>query len=232
MRPLLLGAVACIVAACGSGNRGISESIPQNPIAPSAPAPNPPTAGPVVVYDSLNVPGDRNILDLYGSVKLVTHISIISGLMPSMLDDFTSAVTSTIRTVSWQGGYCRARGAGTRADSNSFHVGFTRDVNGRPDYPSTLYNVTLAPGETREQFAFEVVPDRDRSCYYYDYTAVLPRPFPVTAGTRYWLQIFASRDDANWSWRAGKPDNGTSASESRLQIFMLTQDLAFSLSSD
>lgn len=231
VRPFFLGAVlACIVAACGSDNR--SQPIPSNPIAPSTPAPSPPTpsptpARPVVIHDSLNVPGDRNILDLEKSVAVITYWSG-AGLLPRMLDDFTSPVTAAIRTVSWQGAYCRK---GIRADSNSFYVGFDRDKNGRPEYLGTLYFVTLTPAEMKEQFAFEIA-GRDESCYYYDYTAVLPTPFPVTAGSRYWLQIVARRDDTNWSWRAGQPDNGIAALESRSVFFMLTKDLAFSLSGD
>ena len=233
MRSLLLGAVAaCIVAACGSENRGISESITPSPIAPSAPAPTPPPPSPVVVHDTLNVPGDRNILDLYSSSKPITYISMVSGLLPTMLDDFTSPVTAAIRTVSWQGAHCRWGAAAISVGSKSFHIGFYRDRNGRPDYLGALYNVTLEPGETQERFAFEVVPSRDESCYYYDYTAVLPTPFSVTAGTRYWLGISAHSDQSGWAWRAGQPDNDTSARESRLQIFMLTKDLAFSLSSE
>jgi hypothetical protein len=231
VRPFLLGvAVACIVTACGSENRRISESIPPNPIAPTPPPPSPTALGPIVIHDSLNVPGDRNILDLYGSTKTITYISMISGLLPTRMDDFTSEVTGTIRTVSWQGGYCRS--GKPREDSNPFHVSLIPDNNGRPVYPwASRYDFRLTPAEWQEQFAFEVVRG-DASCYYYDYTAVLPTPFPVTAGTRYWLQIVALRDDANWSWRAGKPDNGISARESRLEIDMQTRDLAFSLSSE
>lgn len=238
MRFLLLGAVAaCIVAACGSENRGISESTPPNPIAPSAPAPAPPPTsptvpGPIVVHNTLSPAGDRNILDLYGSSKPISYISMVSGLLPTMLDDFTSPVTAAIRTVSWQGAHCRWGAAAISVGSKSFHIGFFRDRNGRPDYLGPLYNVTLEPGETQERFAFEVVLSRDESCYYYDYTAVLPRSFSVTGGTRYWLGISAHSDESGWAWRAGQPDNDTSARESRLQIFMLTQDLAFSFSSE
>ena len=45
--------------------------------------------------------------------------------------------------------------------------------------------------------AFDAVRS-DADYAYYDYTAVLPMPFPVTAGARYWLLIRADRLDTEF----------------------------------
>ena len=67
-------------------------------------------------------------------------------------------------------------------------------------------------------------------CAYYDYTAVLPTPFPVTAGRRYWLLVRAT--GAQWGWRIGKEDDSISArGDLHEGIFTIPTDLAFSLSS-
>jgi hypothetical protein len=60
--------------------------------------------------------------------------------------------------------------------------------------------------------AFDAVRS-DADCAYYDYMAVLPMPFPVTAGTRYWLLIRADRLDTGIyrGWRVGRQDNSISA---------------------
>jgi hypothetical protein len=158
-------------------------------------------------------------------------------------------MTATIRTVSWQGAYYRgARAPGTpplpppAAASSSFQVGFYRDVNGHPGTSVALYEVTFTPAEVSEQFAFESVSPAGGCARevppatYYDYTAVLPMPFPLTAGTRYWLLVLADTRGTGipWGWRAGTRDNNYSVYQVGGQGDLLrtfSTDLAFSLSS-
>jgi len=163
---------------------------------------------------------------------------MLNTLLPWAWDDFTNATSATIRAVSWQGGYCSRKGPGLpppvapRAVSRTFQVWFFPDVNGGPQtFGSPQYGVTLTSAEAHEQFAFDAVRS-DADCAYYDYTAVLPMPFPVTAGTRYWLLIRADRLDTGiyWGWRVGRQDNSISALGA-LNGGIRTQprDLAFSL---
>ena len=93
------------------------------------------------------------------------------------------------------------------------------------------YRVILTPAEAHEQFAFNAAAN-ENVCAYYDYTAVLPTPFPVTARTRYWLLIRAGRsEEGYWGWRFGRFDNGISAGGSpNPGIRGQARDLAFSLS--
>jgi hypothetical protein len=165
---------------------------------------------------------------------------MLSTLLPWAWDDFTSAATGTIRNVSWQGAYCVLKGGGRppsagppRGVATTFQVGFDRDLNGRPlNFSPTLHQVRLTSAEVHEQFAFDSVRG-DADCAYYGYTAVLSVPFPVTAGTRYWLLIRAGESGATWGWRVGQQDNGVSAAGS-LNPGIRTQprDLAFSLTSE
>jgi hypothetical protein len=156
--------------------------------------------------------------------------SILLDLLPYSLDDFTSA-TSTSNPRG-----CRGRAAiatnssgqppvvAPRADSTSaFQSGLSPTATELLRTTSMLYQMTLTAGEAHEAFAFDahtatgvvVYVQNEADCAYYDYTAVLPMPFPVTAGTRYWLQIRA-REGAGelgifWGWRVGSLDNGISA---------------------
>lgn len=114
-----------------------------------------------------------------------------------------------------------------------------RDNNsGYPNWPSTaLYEVTFTPADVHERFTFDSGSTANGCSWespnatYYDYTAVLPTPFPVTAGTRYWLLVLADTRNTGigWGWRVGRQDNNHSANMVQsLQIGPF--DLAFSLS--
>lgn len=122
---------------------------------------------------------------------------MISTLVPWAWDDFTSAATDPIRTMSWQGGYCGtlASSGPPPAASIEFDISFSSDYLGRPLWAFSP-QVRFTPNDAHEQFAFY-----ENGCAYYDYTAVLPTPFPVTAGTRYWLLIAAKMSSGRWAWR-------------------------------
>jgi len=211
--------LASIVAACGSEDRGITE-------------PTPPSE--VFVHNTLHRAGDRSSIDLVPSDFSTKYIPMISTLQPWTWDDFTSPVDTTIRTVSWQGGYCRSALSPAPSGApgpKSFLVSFGSDYNGRPYFPDGLNTFTLTPAEAHEEFAFARTSS-DYDCAYHDYTVVLPTAFPVTASKRYWLLIRAGTDDGWWGWRIGLPDNGVSA-HGWLNGGIVTdgKDLAFSLSS-
>ncbi len=233
-RYLFSAVFACLAAACGSEERGLTQPSPQRgPLAV------------VLVHNTLNLPDNRASRSLMHSYLFPYRFGFPFA-DPRAYDDFTSAVTTTIRTVSWQGGYCSGGGPpGTRpqppptAASSSFQLGFYRDDNsGRPNWLSAaLYEATLTPADVHEQFAFDSGSTANGCAWespnatYYDYTAVLPMPFPVTTGTRYWLLVRADTGNTGiaWGWRIGMQDNNYSAVYSQnLQTSKV--DLAFSLS--
>jgi hypothetical protein len=193
------------------------------------------------VHDTLNPSDSRFSLGFYSSYDYSsTYIPMITTLAPWAWDDFTSAVTTTIHAVSWQGAYCRPPGSAAGEVPvvlRPFQISFSAD-NGRPPvFGGTLYNVTLAAADVRQTRAFEAVSG-ESDCAYFDHAADLPMPVPVTAGTRYWLLIRAMGSPetdglgTSWGWRMGREDNGISANGTlHSGVFMRTDDLAFSLSS-
>jgi hypothetical protein len=238
MRRCLAGVVlAYVVAACGSENRESAGGVTE----PTPAITEPPAEKEVVLHNTLNPPAN-GALDVYYSFDYDEYIPMISTLAPWTWDDFTSSVSDTIRTVSWQGGYCQRRDlfpiGPTAAKSVSFQVSFFSDVNGRPQYFGTpLRSSTFTPPDAHEQFAFNS-SGNELDCAYYDYTVVLPTPFPVSAGRRYWLLIRATRrasastPDPLWGWRIGQADDSISArGDLHEGISTVPTDLAFSLSS-
>lgn len=215
-----------LASACGGEDRGITQPTPPSPFS---------------IHNTLNAPDNLSPLDLEYSFPHSSGIPMIDNLAPYVWDDFTSAASAAIRAVSWQGGHCRAPNAGSNgppAAVGTFHVSFYADNNGRPSFIGTdLYRVTLTAAEAHEQFALEArgrdYLRNEADCTYYDYTAVLPNLFPVTAGTRYWLLIRRGDGVGPWGWRVGRQDNGMSARGSQRlgDLSILPKDLAFSLSS-
>jgi hypothetical protein len=252
--------LACLVSvsACGSEDRGVTQ--------PTPPSAAPPSVVQLTHY-TLQPPDNRTPHNLRLSyLRPPGRCLAPCAADVRAYDDFTSATATTIRTVSWQGGYCRISllppfGFGVPpppppvAVSRSFEVSFYADFNGVPVVPMNrlgLYTVRLTPSEVREQLAFSNSYPPDGTCFpttqsgtptatYYHYTAVLPVPFPVTAGTRYWLSVQAdtglvfprpadSPGDIEWGWRIGMRNNNRSLFNGVSAFSVTADDLAFSLS--
>jgi hypothetical protein len=205
-----------VISACG----GSKTESPTQPT--PAPAPVPVPAAPVVVHDSLQPLDNRQPTRLYESAKS-------SGFWYYLTDDFVSPVNTEIRVVRWQGGYCDPRYqvplAVPRSVSRSFSIWISAD-NGtgrRPAAPANppggqLIDAVFAPADAHEELLFEVLDNGGIGCgsketspaSYFQYTATLPRPVPVTQGGRYWIAILGDTGDSGitWGWRVGRPDNG------------------------
>lgn len=232
MRHIIRVLLACgLCTACDSAERGITQPSPQV----------------VLFHNTLNPPDDRTSRSFVLSYERLNPVGLPYA-NPLAFDNFTSAVATTIRAVSWQGGYCTG-GANPppgsspqpppTAASTSFQLAFYRDdTYGRPAWGSAaLYDITVTPAEAHEQFAFDSGPTangcgwQSPNATYYEYTAVLPTPFPVTAGTRYWLLVRGDTRNAGiaWGWRLGKRDDNYSASNTQL-VYTNPWDLAFALS--
>jgi hypothetical protein len=212
-----------------------------------ATTPSPPSSQ--FIHFTLNSADNRGARHLERSYLPNTPPGILTGgaLNHQAADDFTPLVTTAIRTVSWQGGYCGGLPlAGAvpppTADARAFVVSFYPDQNGTPQlYGGTqLYEVTFTPAEAHERFTFDtgatanVCDNQTPNASYYEYTAVLPTPFSVTAGTRYWLSVRADLPydmPIAWGWRVGTPDNNYSVFAGLdIRLVTSTADLAFSLS--
>src|SRR5262245_29613269 len=120
-RNLFSAVVACIAAACGSEDRGVTQPTPHRAVARAQ------------IHDTLNHPGSRTIRGLAGSALRNSTPGFLGFVDAQTYDDFTSAVGTAIRTVSWQGGYC---GGGSFAPvpppvatSRSFEITFYADAN-------------------------------------------------------------------------------------------------------
>ena len=71
-----------------------------------------------------------------------------------------------------------------------------------------------------------------QQCSSYDYSVTLGTPFPVTAGTRYWLLIQAessltAQSNAGWEWHKGLADNLFSIPDTASTVLLF--DFAFAL---
>ena len=232
MRHIIGVLIACaLVFACGSAERGITQPSPQA----------------VLVHNTLNPRESRVPRSLVHSYAHLNPVGL-PFFYSFAFDDFTSAASTTIRTVSWEGGYCTGGASpppGTApqppptAGSSSFQIAFYRDDNsGRPGWlGAALYDVTVTPAEAHEEFVFDSGTTANGCSWelpnatYYDYTAVLPTPFPVTVGTRYWLLVRADTRATGiaWGWRVGQQDKNYSADVTQ-SLYTYPWDLAFALS--
>ena len=235
-RTLFSALIACIAGACGSEDRAITQPTPSN-----APPPSVVYFGP----STLNPPDNRASRRLLLSYNRIPTPGPSQFVPARVYDDFWSGVTTAIRTVSWQGGYCFGSPAlgplpPPVATSPSFEIAFHHDNNGSPSgYPLLSdYAVTLTPADAHEQFVFDTGPTTGEcgsaapNASYYDYTAVLPSPFPITAGIRYWFSVRADmRAGGSWGWRVGMQGNNHSKQNAPMSSVATTPwDLAFSLS--
>jgi hypothetical protein len=198
------------------------------------------------IHNTMNAPDNRVSSRVTYSYLAPFQPGFTGFVARRAFDDFTSAETTAIRTVSWQGGYCRGGLPGqgpvpppAAPSSIRFQVGLYPDDNGRPNEFGPLYEVMLTPSEAHEQLTFDTGPTEGGcsveapNASYYDYSAVLPTPLPVTAGVRYWLMVRADIGDSAvpWGWRIGTQDNNYSALSGPLGALLTAPvDLAFSLS--
>ena len=217
----LAGALA--TCACGSSN-----AAPTQPSPAATPAA---AAGPVVIYSSLAPRDSRDNTLLFASSASYARVS----------DDFTAPVTADARSISWDGGYCDTRSrlapgwpAVPQAVARSFQITFSTDSGfNAPAIEVTpgatpLYDVVLASAHVLHERLFEVV-ESERACALYRFTASLSTPFPVVAGRKYWLRVFADTENLgiDWGWRP------SAQGRSWVSVYSATYgwDMAFSLTS-
>lgn len=217
---------ACLVtalAACGSGGGGGGAPVAGNPPPPPAPA-----------FSSLQPAGSGS------SIEARTSQVVSTGDPSTVLDDFSLATATTVRTVRWQGIYCTAsdNSPAPTPTATGFVVTFHPDAGGQPDTATVLQTTTFTLAEVnqtleRTQGGLICTGGNNTTWALYDYRATLPTPFAAAAGTRYWITVQAVTPSyaVYWGWR-----NGTVANSVSLQCFQgtctsTTFDRAYALGS-
>ncbi|HWY88990.1 MAG TPA: hypothetical protein VNX28_19910 [Gemmataceae bacterium] len=143
-------------------------------------------------------------------------------------DNFTLGTTSTVRNVSWVGGFLPTIVNNT---ITSFTLTFYSDNSGAP---GTALTTNTISGNANQSFV-----GRDAlQDYVYSYSANLPTPFVATSGTHYWLSVVANLNAGGtfqWGWEnsGGASDPGDGVGYQSLLGAMptpITSDSAFTLS--
>jgi hypothetical protein len=172
-------------------------------------------------------------------VDIRTSQSVSNGQPPGFVfDDFTFTTAASVRTVGWQGGFCRqaTNAAAPTPTATTFTVTFYADVAGRPNTGAPLASTTFPIAQAAQTFekneaGLACGPWANTVFALYRYSVTLPSTFVASANTKYWISVQAATPtyDVIWGWRGGTSDNATS-----LQLFSgtyttLTLDRAFSL---
>ena len=219
--PVLIGAaLLATVAACSRE----TPAAPTSPSGPSTPAPPPGPQSSAPVHDTLNPSGSPTSSDGAWS-------ELSGGDDRQIFDDFVSPVTTSIRTVRWQGNRPTTR------RPTRFYLSFIADGGG---FPLRLPNSSSTRPRALSEATFTIDQVNERLvttaacllelCGSYEYSVALPAAFATTAGTRYWLLIQAESplgSLSGWSWRKGLPDNLFSTSN--IAGHTAPWDFAFSL---
>ena len=182
-----------------------------------------PTPVSVQIHDTLVAP-DSNI-------RTGTYATGTESGYSAPYDDFTPVAAVTIRSVEWQGYYCNTAFTGSAipdpvATRFIIRIAPNDGANQRPPFEAftttqttAAYHVTsIAPSAVSQQLEFT---RQDAACgarvggdpaAYYRYSATLSSPYTVTAGTRYWIAIYATLPaiQVTWHWRFGREDNSFS----------------------
>jgi hypothetical protein len=196
-----IAAAAVALAACAGGGD-------DSPGASPTPAPTP------APFSTLNPVGST------GSIEARTSQAPTNGAAPSeVLDDFTLASATTVRTLRWQGIYCVAQdnAPAPTATASSFVISFYADANGQPDTGTPLQRTTVAVADAAQTLernlgGLTCTGGNNTTWALYDYRATLSTPFSAAAGTKYWVSVQAVTPsyDIFWGWRNGTVNNSLS----------------------
>lgn len=153
-------------------------------------------------------------------------------------DDFTLNNGGSVRTVSWQGTYCRQTAANSPAPTPTasvFTVSIHADASGRPATTS-LRTATFTLAQANQQLE-KTVPGltcglaNNVTVALYNYSVTLPDAFTAAAGQKYWISIVATTPtyDVLYGWRDGTASNNVSLQLYQGTYSTLTADRAFAL---
>jgi hypothetical protein len=204
----LLLLTAVWVAGCGSNG--------STPVSPTPTQSSP-------LHDTL-VPADSSIMT--GTFAVGTESAY-----SAPFDDFIPKTNGAIRSVEWQGYYCNTAFTGNAIPdpvATSFIIRLAPSEAGmqRPPFDALRATATtgasqvttVAAAAVRQQLEFTRM---DAACgarnggdpaAYYRFSADLSSPYAVTAGSQYWIAIYAVMPavQESWHWRFGMQDNSYS----------------------
>ncbi len=144
-----------------------------------------------------------------------------AGVSPEITyDDFTPATASYVTAVQWRGNYIayesNANTNEVSPNANSFTITFLADDGGSPGAVLSTATVDIAACQQQSLGTLSFKYASGNGPYtisFYSYRAVLPGPFAVAAGQKYWMSIVANQDSGGsyWCWySSSSQSNGTS----------------------
>ena len=152
-------------------------------------------------------------------------------------DSFTLATDTAITAIDWQGSYFNGFVADSSfapaANSSGFTVAFYADSAGTPG--ALLDSRTFTPAGANETFVGQQALTATLGLSIYDYAASwVGLPFLASAGTTYWLSIYAlsplaSPTEAQWGWNGGTGGDGVSVQSVSGVPGVVNRDRAFAL---
>ena len=136
-------------------------------------------------------------------------------------DNFSPAAASYVTAVQWRGNYIAYPDVPNNnpvgPDTTAFTISFLADDNGSPGAvlaTNTVDNSACDPQSLGTLSGFEYEGGgTPYTITYYSYRAVLPTPFAVAAGQKYWISIVGvlSSDTVFWGWySSGGANDGNS----------------------
>ena len=136
-------------------------------------------------------------------------------------DNFSPSTTSYVTAVQWRGNYVAYPNVPNNnpvgPDTTAFTVSFLTDDNGHPGAvlaSHTINDADCHPQSLGTLSGFQYVNGGGGyTITYYSYRAVLPTPFAVAAGQKYWISIVGilSQDNVAWAWySSGGANDGSS----------------------
>lgn len=141
------------------------------------------------------------------------------GLVFQTFDSFSLAQNTLLSQVLWQGSYFNSLvidpSFNPPANATAFGVSFYAD-NGLGSPGSLLSTFTFSPGAANQTFVGQQAFGATTiGLGIYNYAATLTSGFLATAGTTYWLSVYAfqpqaSTTQAQWGWNGGTGGNGLS----------------------
>ena len=160
------------------------------------------------------------------------------GIVWQVFDNFTLTLDTLITGVDWQGSYINTLvqnpSFNPPANSTGFNVAFYANSGGTPGALLASYGFT--PAGANETFVGQqAFLSSGWGLGIYNYETTLSSGFVASAGTTYWLSVYAnsplpSPTEAQWGWNGGSGGDGGS-----LQAFaggvptFATHDRAFTL---
>ena len=149
------------------------------------------------------------------------HDTSGSGSDATTYDNFTLGSTSTISSVSWDGGFL----PGTHTAITSFTLTFYSDNAGQPGAAIDVETISGNAGETAT--GTDTLLDDT-----FAYSATLPTAFTATGGTQYWLSIVGNMNSGGafiFGWMNSNAGDGVGYQDLFSQRAEKT-DSAFTLS--